>query len=44
MKAAGFRANPSTRTVSTIDEVLAFIAEAEPERDKLGYEIDGIVI
>ncbi len=44
LKAAGFRANPSTRTVSTIDEVLAFIAEAEPERDKLGYEIDGIVI
>ncbi len=44
LKAAGFRANPSTRTVSTVDEVLAFIAEAEPVRDTLGYEIDGIVI
>ena len=44
LAAAGFKTNPHARTVSTIDEVLAFIAEAETKRDSLGYEIDGIVI
>ncbi len=41
---AGLRVNPQVATVDTIDEVLAFIARAEPLRDSLGYEIDGIVI
>ena len=41
---AGMRVNPQLATVSTIDEVLAFIERAEPFRDTLGYEIDGIVI
>ena len=41
---AGFRVNPQLATVATIDDVLAFIASAEPLRDTLGYEIDGIVI
>lgn len=41
---AGFRTNPNSTTVSTLDEVLTFIAEAETRRDQLGYEIDGIVI
>jgi DNA ligase (NAD+) len=27
-----------------IDEVIAFIAKAEPLRDSLGYEIDGVVV
>jgi DNA ligase (NAD+) len=44
LAALGLRANPRTATVSTIDEVLAFIAAAEPQRDGLGFEIDGIVI
>ena len=44
LKQAGFRTNPNTRTVASIDDVLAFIAEAETRRDTLGYEIDGIVI
>ncbi len=44
LHAAGFRTNPNARTVDSIDEVLAFIAAAEPKRDKLTYEIDGIVI
>jgi DNA ligase (NAD+) len=44
LAAAGFKTNPNARTVSTIDDVLAFIAEAETKRDSLGYEIDGIVI
>jgi DNA ligase (NAD+) len=40
----GFRPNPHVATVSTIDEVLAFIAAAEPLRDTLTFDIDGIVI
>ncbi len=40
----GMRVNPQLATVSTIDEVLAFIARSEPLRDTLGYEIDGIVV
>jgi DNA ligase (NAD+) len=44
LNAAGFKTNPYARTVATIDDVLAFIAEAETRRDSLGYEIDGIVI
>ena len=42
--AAGMRVNPRLATVGTIDEVLAFIAQCEPLRDTLGYEIDGIVV
>ncbi|WP_047490847.1 NAD-dependent DNA ligase LigA [Terriglobus sp. TAA 43] len=44
LRTAGFKTNPYARTVATIDDVLAFIAEAETRRDNLGYEIDGIVI
>jgi len=44
LRATGFRVNPQARTVKTIDEVLGFIAQAEAERDGLGYEIDGVVI
>jgi DNA ligase (NAD+) len=36
--------NKYARTVENIDEVLSFIADAEPLRDTLGYEIDGVVI
>ncbi len=44
LKTAGFRVNPHTKTVKTIDAVLDFIAKAEPMRADLGYEIDGVVI
>ncbi len=44
LAAGGFRTNPHARTVHTVDAVLAFIAETEPKRDSLGYEIDGIVV
>jgi len=44
LRAAGFRVNAHAKTVAGIDGVLAFIAEAEPLRDTLGYEIDGVVI
>jgi len=41
---AGFRVNKFWRVASDIDAVLKFIAEAEPMRETLGYEIDGVVI
>lgn len=44
LQVAGFKTNPHARTAQTIDDVLAFIAEADTKRDALGYEIDGIVI
>ncbi len=44
LKAAGFRTNPHARTAQSVDEVLAYIAETEPKRDSLGYEIDGVVV
>ncbi|MEG9434981.1 NAD-dependent DNA ligase LigA [Edaphobacter sp. HDX4] len=44
LKTSGFRVNPHTKTVKTIDGVLDFITKAEPLRETLGYEIDGVVI
>lgn len=44
LTAAGFRVNPNRRAVSTIDKVLAFIESAGLQREKLPYEIDGVVI
>jgi DNA ligase (NAD+) len=44
LRTSGFRVNQYAHTVKNIDEVLSFIADAEPLRDTLGYEIDGVVI
>ena len=44
LRGSGFRVNQYARAVGSIDEVIAFIADAEPLRDSLGYEIDGVVI
>jgi len=44
LRGAGFRVNHHAKTVDDIDGVLRFIADAEPLRDTLGYEIDGVVI
>jgi DNA ligase (NAD+) len=44
LRSSGFRVNKYARTVDSIDDVLSFIADAEPLRDMLGYEIDGVVI
>jgi DNA ligase (NAD+) len=44
LRKAGFRVNQHVRPVKNIDEVIAFIADAEPLRDTLGYEIDGVVV
>jgi DNA ligase (NAD+) len=44
LKTAGFRVNPHAKTVKDIDGVIDFIAKAEPLRETLGYEIDGVVV
>jgi DNA ligase (NAD+) len=44
LRGAGFRVNSNAKTVKDIDAVVKFIADAEPLRDTLGYEIDGVVI
>jgi DNA ligase (NAD+) len=44
MHAAGFKVNQHHTVATTIEQVLAFIAKAEQMREKLPYEIDGIVI
>ena len=40
----GFRVNQHGRPAASIDDVLAFIADAEKLRETLTYEIDGVVI
>jgi len=44
LEAAGFKVNPSRRLARNINEVWAFIQEWEGKREKLPYEIDGIVV
>src|SRR2546425_11912621 len=40
----GFKVNPHRRLCRSFDEVLGLIQEGEPKRDRLDYEIDGIVV
>lgn len=40
----GFKTNPNTRLVHSIEEVWTAILDLESKRDELDYEIDGIVI
>ena len=44
LRSAGFRVNTHAKSVGSLDEALAFIAEAEALRDTLPYEIDGVVL
>jgi DNA ligase (NAD+) len=44
LKTSGFRVNKYAKALKSIDEVVKFIADVEPLRDSLGYEIDGVVI
>jgi DNA ligase (NAD+) len=44
LQSAGFKVNPNRRIAATIDEVWKIIGEWEAKRDKLPYEIDGIVV
>ncbi len=41
---AGFRVNSHYALVSSIDQVLEFIGKSEQMREKLPYEIDGVVV
>jgi DNA ligase (NAD+) len=44
LQALGFKVNPHHVLARNADEILAFIAKNEQLREKLPYEIDGIVI
>src|SRR3954463_13413431 len=44
LTAAGFKVNPNWAKVKDIEGVLAFLRKWEAQREKLGYEIDGVVI
>ncbi|MDP9268322.1 MAG: NAD-dependent DNA ligase LigA [Acidobacteriota bacterium] len=41
---AGFKVNPNWAKVKDIEGVLAFLRKWESQREKLGYEIDGVVV
>jgi len=40
----GFRVNNNYRLCKNIEEVMEFCTEWEKKRDKLPYEIDGVVV
>jgi DNA ligase (NAD+) len=44
LDALGFMVNPHRRQCQSLDEVLAFIRELEQSRERLAYEIDGVVL
>jgi DNA ligase (NAD+) len=44
LSAAGFKVNPNRKLAKSFDEAWKFIESEEPRREKLPYEIDGIVI
>ncbi len=44
LDAAGFKVNHTRKLAKTFDQIWTFIEEEEPKREKLPYEIDGIVI
>jgi DNA ligase (NAD+) len=44
LRAQGFATNPHVERAATIDDVIAFTERWDGEREKLDYEIDGIVI
>jgi DNA ligase (NAD+) len=44
LRAWGLKVNERIRKGTTLEDVLAYHAETEAQRDNLGYEIDGVVI
>ena len=44
LREAGFRANPRAERCASMDEVIAYCARLEAERDRLGYDADGAVV
>ena len=43
LDAMGFKVNPKRRLCADVEELIAFCREWEAEREKLEYEIDGVV-
>lgn len=44
LRELGFSVNPNWRRCASIDDVLVYVAEWEGKRDRLPYEIDGVVV
>jgi DNA ligase (NAD+) len=44
LNAAGFKVNPNRRVARTFEEIAGFVSETEAARDRLPYEIDGVVV
>ncbi|MGH8943105.1 MAG: NAD-dependent DNA ligase LigA, partial [Acidimicrobiia bacterium] len=44
LRDAGFRTNPASERLGTIDEVLDYVDRAEKGRHETGYQTDGVVI
>jgi DNA ligase (NAD+) len=44
LAAMGFKVNPHRRLCEHLEDLLAFIAEWDASREKLAYEIDGVVV
>ncbi|MCC6327919.1 MAG: NAD-dependent DNA ligase LigA [Acidobacteria bacterium] len=44
LAANGFHVNPHRALCSNFGELAAFVAEMEPQRDALDYDIDGVVV
>jgi DNA ligase (NAD+) len=43
LAASGFKVNPNRKLCANVDELLAYCAQWESQRDNLPYEIDGVV-
>ena len=44
LQSLGFRVNPASRTVDSIDAVYSYVEEAESSRHDMAYQTDGVVI
>jgi DNA ligase (NAD+) len=44
LREAGFKTNPRAERCATMDDVIAYCARLEAERDTLGYDADGAVV
>jgi DNA ligase (NAD+) len=44
LRDSGFRTNPASERLDTIDEVLEYVARAEKGRHETGYQTDGVVV
>ena len=44
LKHLGFKVNPYRKLANSLDDLTGYIEEMEPKREKLEYEIDGMVV